>query len=80
MLDVLLFGAIASPIRTFPAIELLKAQKDLYSYKLAESVQHASTQLGLIGTTAGRQTIFDSIKMEELSLPLWAEHVNPDWR
>jgi hypothetical protein len=53
MLDVLLFGAIALPIRTFPAIELLKKQKDLHPYRLAESVQHASTQLGLIGTPQG---------------------------
>jgi hypothetical protein len=52
MLDVLLFGTIASPIRTFPAIELLKKQKDLHPYKLAESVQHASTQLGLCSATA----------------------------
>ncbi len=77
MLDSLLFGTIASPIGTIPAIELLRAQKGLHAYKLAESVQNASIQLGLIGIPAGRQIVFDSIKMEDLSLPLWAESVNP---
>ncbi len=76
MLDALLFGTTTSPAGTSPAIELLRAQKGLHAYKLADSVQNASVQIRLIGTTAGRQVVFDAMRMEELSMPLWAEGVS----
>jgi hypothetical protein len=80
MLDALLLGTTTSLVGPSPAIELLRAQKSLHAYKLAESLQNAAIQLGLIGTTAGRQVVFNFIRMEELSMPLWAEGVNPATR
>lgn len=80
MLDALLLGTTTSLVEPSSAIELLRAQKSLHAYKLAESLQNAAIQLGLIGTTAGRQVVFDFIRMEELSMPLWAEGVNPATR
>lgn len=76
MLDALLFGISMPPTASVPAIQLLKAQKDLHAYKLTDSVQKASTQLGLVGTAAGRQVVFASIRMNEVLLPLWIEQMN----